>query len=98
MSNFFGKSAQSECCSTFLTKLLVIELEGYEIETRSVWCLEKADEKPNKSIKEEKDGGSTASPTVSKKSQHSPKSECGVKEEQSNVSKSLKNESKDTRK
>ncbi|KAI7795770.1 DNA polymerase delta subunit 3 [Triplophysa rosa] len=56
----------------------------------------KADEKPNKSIKEEKDGGTTASATVSKKSQNSPKSECGIKEEQTKESKSLKNESKDT--
>lgn len=57
----------------------------------------KADETPNKSIKIEKDGGSTASATVSKKSQLSSKSGSGIKEEQTKVSKSLKNESQDTR-
>nr|XP_055036824.1 DNA polymerase delta subunit 3 [Misgurnus anguillicaudatus] len=58
----------------------------------------KGDEKPSKSIKEEKDGGSTASAAVNtKQSQVSPKSEFGVKEEQPKVSKSLKNESQDSR-
>uniref|UniRef100_A0A8C1E027 DNA polymerase delta subunit 3 n=1 Tax=Cyprinus carpio carpio TaxID=630221 RepID=A0A8C1E027_CYPCA len=58
----------------------------------------KADEKPNKSIKEEMDSSSTASATASlKQSQTSSKSETDVKEEQSKVSKALKVESKDTR-
>uniref|UniRef100_A0A8C2DBM7 DNA polymerase delta subunit 3 n=1 Tax=Cyprinus carpio TaxID=7962 RepID=A0A8C2DBM7_CYPCA len=57
-----------------------------------------ADEKPNKSIKEEMDSSSTASATASlKQSQTSSKSETDVKEEQSKVSKALKVESKDTR-
>uniref|UniRef100_A0A671R629 DNA polymerase delta subunit 3 n=1 Tax=Sinocyclocheilus anshuiensis TaxID=1608454 RepID=A0A671R629_9TELE len=51
----------------------------------------KADEKPNKSIKEEMDGSSTASATASmKQSQTSPKSEIDIKEEQSKVSNALK--------
>ncbi|XP_056587291.1 DNA polymerase delta subunit 3 [Triplophysa dalaica] len=56
----------------------------------------KAEEKPNKSIKEEKDGATTSSATESKKSQNSPKSGCGIKEEPTKVSKSFKNEFEDT--
>ncbi|XP_073680624.1 DNA polymerase delta subunit 3 [Garra rufa] len=55
----------------------------------------KADEKPNKSIKEETDGSSTATATASmKQSQTSPKSETDIKEEQSKVPSA---KSKDTR-
>ncbi|XP_051956532.1 DNA polymerase delta subunit 3 isoform X1 [Xyrauchen texanus] len=57
----------------------------------------KSDEKPNKSIKEEIDVGSTTSTTVSmKQSQPSPKPECGIKEEQPKVSNSLKEETQDS--
>uniref|UniRef100_A0A671LMX9 DNA polymerase delta subunit 3 n=1 Tax=Sinocyclocheilus anshuiensis TaxID=1608454 RepID=A0A671LMX9_9TELE len=56
----------------------------------------KADEKPNKSIKEETDGSSTAT-AIMKQSQTSPKSKIDIKDEQSKVSSALKVESKDTR-
>uniref|UniRef100_A0A672MBY8 DNA polymerase delta subunit 3 n=1 Tax=Sinocyclocheilus grahami TaxID=75366 RepID=A0A672MBY8_SINGR len=56
-----------------------------------------ADEKPNKSIKEETDGSSTAT-AIMKQSQTSPKSKIDIKDEQSKVSSALKVESKDTRK
>ncbi|XP_067280036.1 DNA polymerase delta subunit 3 [Pseudorasbora parva] len=58
----------------------------------------KVEEKPNKSIKEETDGGSAASGTASmKQSQPSSRSEFAIKEEQSKASSALKHESKDTR-
>uniref|UniRef100_A0A8C1KM39 DNA polymerase delta subunit 3 n=1 Tax=Cyprinus carpio TaxID=7962 RepID=A0A8C1KM39_CYPCA len=56
----------------------------------------KADEKPNKSIKEETAASSTA-PAIMKQSQTSPKSKIDIKDEQSKVSSALKVESKDTR-
>ncbi|XP_026090705.1 DNA polymerase delta subunit 3 [Carassius auratus] len=55
----------------------------------------KADEKPNKNIKEEKAASSTAIAII-KKSQTSLKSEIDIKDEQSKVSSALKIESKDT--
>ncbi|XP_051533231.1 DNA polymerase delta subunit 3-like [Myxocyprinus asiaticus] len=54
-------------------------------------------EKPNKNIKEETDGGSTTSATVSIKQSQSFKSEFGIKEEQPKVSNFLKDETQDTR-
>ncbi|XP_043076708.1 DNA polymerase delta subunit 3 [Puntigrus tetrazona] len=58
----------------------------------------KADEKPDKNIKEEMDGSSTTSATASvKQSRMSPKTEIDIKEEQSKVSNALKVESQDTR-
>ncbi|XP_059398391.1 DNA polymerase delta subunit 3 isoform X1 [Carassius carassius] len=55
----------------------------------------KADEKPNKNIKEETAASSTATAII-KKSQTSLKSEIDIKDEQSKVSSALKIESKDT--
>uniref|UniRef100_A0A8C1VUC8 DNA polymerase delta subunit 3 n=1 Tax=Cyprinus carpio TaxID=7962 RepID=A0A8C1VUC8_CYPCA len=55
-----------------------------------------ADEKPNKSVKEETAARSTA-PAIMKQSQTSPKSKIDIKDEQSKVSSALKVESKDTR-
>uniref|UniRef100_A0A9J7Z7K0 DNA polymerase delta subunit 3 n=1 Tax=Cyprinus carpio carpio TaxID=630221 RepID=A0A9J7Z7K0_CYPCA len=56
----------------------------------------KADEKPNKSVKEETAASSTA-PAIMEQSQTSPKSKIDIKDEQSKVSSALKVESKDTR-